>query len=114
MSLSEFTTINLANSKKGVKKSLMPDQRAAGKSLVGCYVDESFAAEIDRARGGKSRSDFLREVLFNYLEKAGFTLKDEWKFAPDRAGKGGRPKKAVARITLTSIEGGGGKTAETA
>lgn len=75
----------------------MPDQRAPGKSLVGCYVDDAFAAEIDHAREGKSRSDFLREVIFDYLEESGFTLKKEWKFAPDRAGKGGRPKKSVLR-----------------
>jgi len=79
----------------------MPDQRAPGKSLVGCYVDDAFAAEIDRAREGKSRSDFLREVIFDYLEDQGFALKKEWKFAPDRAGKGGRPKK----VALKAVEG---------
>ncbi len=72
----------------------MPDQRAAGKSLVGCHVDAAFLAEIDRARGGKSRSDFLREALYEHLKALGIQIPERLKHAPDRSGKGGRPKKA--------------------
>ena len=71
----------------------MPDQRAAGKSLVGCHVDEEFLVAIDAARGGKSRSDFLREAIFKYLRSLGYNLPERLMFAPDRTGKGGRPPK---------------------
>lgn len=82
----------------------MPDQRAAGKSLVGCHVDDIFAAEIDRARGRKSRSDFLREALYDYLkEKHRTTLPASVKYAPDRAGKGGRPKKPTTSSNITQM-----------
>lgn len=71
----------------------MPNQRANGQVLIGCHVDAAFAAAIDRARGGKSRSDFLREALFSYLASCGITIPEALKYAPDRTGKGGRPKK---------------------
>ncbi len=83
----------------------MPDQRAAGQSLVGCHVSSEFLSEIDRARGGKSRSDFLREALYDHLKRMGYTLPEAAKFAPDRSGKGGRPKK----IALTAVPGTGVK-----
>lgn len=72
----------------------MPDQRAPGKSLVGCHVDDTFLAAIDQARGGKSRSDFLREAIHAYLAKKGYELPESLKYGPDRTGKGGRPRKA--------------------
>lgn len=89
----------------GVKTALMPDQRAAGQSLVGCHVSSEFLDEIDRARRGKSRSDFLREALYDQLKRMGYTLPEALKFAPDRTGKGGRPKKAV----LSPVEAEGKK-----
>lgn len=67
----------------------MPNQRANGQTLIGCHVDANFAAEIDRARNGKSRSDFLREALFEHLKSLGYSLPETAKYAPDRAGKGG-------------------------
>ena len=76
----------------------MPDQRAAGKSLVGCHVDARFLAEIDRKRGTKSRSDFLREALYEYLGST--TLPASITAAPDRAGKGGRPRKPLETAML--------------
>lgn len=76
----------------------MPDQRAAGKSLVGCHVDDAFLAVIDQARGGKSRSDFLREAIFEFLRQKGFTLEDRLKYAPDRTGKGGRPRQSPLKM----------------
>jgi hypothetical protein len=57
-------------------------------------VDADFVAAIDRARQGKSRSQFLREVLYWYLtEQCKISLPVEMMHAPDRAGKGGRPPK---------------------
>lgn len=87
----------------------MPNQRASGQSLIGCHVDAQFLAEIDAARGGKSRSDFLREALYDYLKKLGYDLPPAWKYAPDRTGKGGRPKKF-----LTAVPGAGKKKTKSA
>lgn len=72
----------------------MPNQRATGKSLVGCHVDDRFLREIDKARGTKSRSDFFREALFKYLGPDS-GLPQSITAAPDRAGKGGRPRKVI-------------------
>ena len=56
-------------------------------------MDAAFLAEIDRVRGGRSRSDFLREALFEHLKRAGVHLPEALKHGPDRTGKGGRPRK---------------------
>jgi hypothetical protein len=72
----------------------MPNQRATGQTLIGCHLDADFVAAIDRARKGRSRSQFLREALHYYLsECCGIRLAEEKKHAPDRTGKGGRPRK---------------------
>jgi hypothetical protein len=74
----------------------MPNQRATGQTLIGCHLDADFVAEIDAARGVRTRSQFLRDALFFYLcEKCGRRIPDSWRYAPDRAGKGGRPRKVV-------------------
>jgi hypothetical protein len=76
----------------------MPNQRATGQTLIGVHLDAEFVAAIDRARGGKSRSQFLREVLFLYVTKeCRIHLPENFMHAPDRAGKGGRPKKTVLK-----------------
>jgi hypothetical protein len=46
--------------------------------------------EFDRKRGSLSRSDFLRDIVCDYLIKHGVQVPDKWRRAPDRAGKGGR------------------------
>jgi hypothetical protein len=75
----------------------MPNQRASGQTLIGCHLDADFVAAIDKARQGKSRSQFLREVLFWYVTKeCRINLPAHLMHAPDRTGKGGRPKKLVA------------------
>jgi hypothetical protein len=85
----------------------VPSQRAAGQSLIGCHIDNDFAAEIDAARGSKSRSDFLREAIWKYLESTGKRLPPQYKHAPDRAGKGGRPRKiAVTPSSMMNEEPG--------
>jgi hypothetical protein len=61
-------------------------------------VDAEFAAAIDKARRGKSRSQFLREALYRYLAtECGITLPQEIMHAPDRAGKGGRKRKSALK-----------------
>lgn len=76
----------------------MPNQRASGQSLVGCHLDKDFVAEIDKARGGKSRSQFLREALYWYLTSKGIELPEGWMHAPDRAGKGGRKPRGNLKL----------------
>jgi hypothetical protein len=74
----------------------MPNQRATGQTLIGCHLDGDFVEAIDRARHGKTRSQFLREALFGYLQnECGIKLPRSIMYAPDRAGKGGRPKKVI-------------------
>jgi hypothetical protein len=71
----------------------MPNQRAGGQTLIGSYLDADFVAAIDKARKGKTRSQFLREVLFWYITKeCRIHLPAEFMHAPDRTGKGGRRK----------------------
>lgn len=71
----------------------MPNQRASGMTLIGCHIDNAFLAEIDAARNGKNRSDFFREALYVYLtDNLGITVPERYKYAPDRTGKGGRPR----------------------
>jgi hypothetical protein len=83
----------------------MANQRAEGKTLVGCHVEEAFLNEIDDARGGMSRSDFLRKALYAYLtEKLGKTIPSELQFAPDRAGKGGRPRKSPLKALPSDVK----------
>lgn len=74
----------------------MPNQRASGQTLIGCHLNEEFVAAIDAARGSKSRSQFLREALYLYLrDHHRRDLPERLKHAPDRKGKGGRPRKIV-------------------
>jgi hypothetical protein len=74
----------------------MPNQRASGQILIGCHLDAEFVAAIDKARQGKSRSQFLREVLFWYVtQQCKISLPASMMHAPDRTGKGGRPRKAL-------------------
>lgn len=62
--------------------------------MIGVRLDDDFLAEIDRVRGSMSRSDFVRMATFNALAEAGTHLSEEVASAPDRAGKGGRPRKS--------------------
>lgn len=71
------------------------------QTLLSVAVSRQLLAEIDRKRGTTPRSTFVRECLATYLK-----IDLRLAAAPDRAGKGGRPKKAVA---LASVPGGGEK-----
>jgi len=66
-------------------------KRSAGQTLIGVAIDESLLAQIDRARGESSRSAFVRQALGKYLGLSGAITQ-----APDRAGKGGRPRKVAS------------------
>lgn len=69
-------------------KHSVPRNRSPGQTLVAFSLDKELEKAIDSARGGKSRSQFIREAL---AMKLGVSL--HLAEAPDRAGKGGRPKK---------------------
>lgn len=61
--------------------------------MIGVRVDDELLDEIDRVRGSMSRSDFVRLATYNALKEAGTSLPESIISAPDRAGKGGRPRK---------------------
>jgi hypothetical protein len=65
-------------------------KRSAGQTLIGVAIDESLLVQIDKARGELSRSAFVRQALGKYLGLSGAITQ-----APDRAGKGGRPRKVL-------------------
>lgn len=78
-------------------KAGVANKRAKGQTLIGCHLDETFLAEIDKARGPKNRSEFLREVIYDHLKSRGFVIPESVQFAPDRSGKGGPKKKSVSK-----------------
>lgn len=53
---------------------------------------------MDRARGDKSRSQFIREALAEQLGMKGNVVK-----APDRVGKGRKPR-PVTDVTLNEVD----------
>lgn len=69
--------------------------RSPGQTLIGVAVDSVFLAQIDAKRGSQSRSAFVRMCLANYLQ-----LPEALAAAPDRTGKGGRPKKAAKLLLV--------------
>lgn len=70
--------------------------------LVGCKVDMAFLKTIDEARETLklSRSAFLREAVEEKLQRLGY---DVAAIIPDRAGVGGRPRKAAALSVPASV-----------
>jgi hypothetical protein len=75
----------------------MTDKRTAGQVLIGCWCDEKFVSRIDSARRGMNRSQFARDALVDKLVKLGVKITDLQTWAPDRTGKGGRPKGSGAK-----------------
>jgi hypothetical protein len=67
--------------------------RSPGQTLIGVAVDEHLLDAIDKNRGGLTRSAFVRNAIGKYLGISGDVL-----HAPDRTGKGGRPKKNLPQI----------------
>jgi hypothetical protein len=64
----------------------MPNVRAKGQKLICFAVDQDFLSGIDAARGGKTRSQFVREAIFRELTEIGIRLNPKIIFPPDRAG----------------------------
>jgi hypothetical protein len=62
----------------------MPNVRGKNQTLITCPLDADFLAEIDRARGRKNRSQFLREAIAEKLNGMGFRVSEDMVFPPDR------------------------------
>ena len=61
--------------------------------MIGCWIDEAFAAKVDRARGAHTRSQFCRDAIASKLKANGYKVFDAEIYAPDRKGKGGPRKR---------------------
>jgi len=73
------------------------------QKFVGCYMTPDFLVQIDQARGELSRSQFLRDAIFEKLDSLGFAIAREKVIAPDRTGKGGPKKKAVKPAMVQDV-----------
>lgn len=62
----------------------MPNVRAIGQTLVTFYLDEEFLRALDRARGRKTRSQFIREAVFREIQASGVRIDPNLIFPPDR------------------------------
>jgi len=63
----------------------MPGKRSDGQTLIAAALDAEMLALMDSMRGGKSRSQYLREAIAEKLEGMGHKIPGEWINAPDRA-----------------------------
>jgi hypothetical protein len=61
-------------------------------AFLGFKADATFVEQLDLGRGQVSRSQFLREAVAEKLKELGIDLPSESVIAPDRKGKGGRPR----------------------
>lgn len=81
------------------------------QELIAIRLDPELLAALDRKRATRrqSRSEFIREAIYNLVADA--SLPKDVIYPQDRVGKskGGRPKKAA----ITAVEGTGGKTTKT-
>ena len=69
--------------------------RSPGQALIAVALDEQLLAAIDRKRGTTNRSQFIRESLAKFL---GISI--NLAAAPDRTGKGGRPKNSQPSLKV--------------
>ncbi|MEI8342271.1 MAG: ribbon-helix-helix domain-containing protein [Verrucomicrobiota bacterium] len=75
----------------------MPNQRAAGQKQVITLMDESFVRRIEsgmKMAGYSDRSKFIRDAVFEKLQRLGIPCDYTLAMAPSRTGKGG-PKTAA-------------------
>jgi hypothetical protein len=63
----------------------VPNQRRPGQIFVGCQADEQLIADLDRARGRKDRSQFIREAIAEKLESLGIRVPERLIYLPPRA-----------------------------
>jgi hypothetical protein len=80
----------------------MANQRAADQVFIGTWITVSLGKKINAARGGKGRSQWVREAIAKMLMDAGFDVSaDEWS-APDRVGKIRKPKRPMRKRPMAS------------
>ncbi|HEY8965626.1 MAG TPA: hypothetical protein VIM58_04230 [Candidatus Methylacidiphilales bacterium] len=75
----------------------MPSQRAPHQKAVLVMMRESFVDQIDAAvnrMGFNDRASLIRQAVIEKMAREGIVLPRELATAPDRSGKGGRPRKA--------------------
>jgi Arc/MetJ-type ribon-helix-helix transcriptional regulator len=73
----------------------MPGQRSKGQRGIIVMMRESFIEEIDGSLlhcGYTDRSSFIRDAVYEKLERMGISIPLVEKTAPQRSGKGGRKK----------------------
>jgi hypothetical protein len=74
----------------------VPGKRSKDQKLIAFPLDEHLLAQVDVARRGKSRSQYIREALAHYLlDDASMIVSETHISAPDRAGKGGRHRRPI-------------------
>jgi hypothetical protein len=80
----------------------MPNQRAAGQKQIITLMDRNFLLEIEAGmtRAGYSdRSKFIRDAVFEKLQRLGIRCNYILAMAPSRVGKGGVKPEALFRRT---------------
>lgn len=72
----------------------MPNQRGENQTRLVFALDQELLEALDKARpAGVTRSEWLRKAMVNELARLGQPVDPALIAAPDRAGKGGRPRK---------------------
>lgn len=63
------------------------------QKLIAVWCDHELMAQINAMRGAMPLSQFIRQVIVEYLESKGYEVDRSLIYPPDRAGKGGpKPK----------------------
>lgn len=78
----------------------MPGQRAKGQKQVLTMFDEKFLSEIERSMRGvgySDRSKFIRDAVFEKLQRAGIRVNYTLAMAPSRLGKIQQKRKNLER-----------------
>jgi Arc/MetJ-type ribon-helix-helix transcriptional regulator len=79
----------------------MAKPRSGGQRLINFPADEAFIRELDAALAKTNyadRSKFIRDAIYEKLEKHGILLPESLRKAPARMGKGGRPRKETSEV----------------
>ena len=63
----------------------MPNQRRAGQMFLGFQADLELVRNLDRARGRKDRSLYIREAIAEKLSSAGIRVREDLIYPPSRA-----------------------------
>lgn len=72
--------------------------------LLGFKAQKALVGFVDKLRGGTNRSEFMRKLTCDYLEAHGVVVPEEYRHAPDRAGKGGPRRKNQISYARTMPE----------